>query len=151
MTETEPRLVPVDSVPAPATPTVPTGGANGGTVSALVGGIVTDAQKLLAQQVEMLKAEVKEDFRRSKRAAEFGSLGIVLLTVGFLGLVFALANFLHEHYQFSMWASFGITGLIFLVTGGALAATSYILLERFNPLPDKTFDALKENLSWKTA
>jgi len=148
MAETTPRLVPLDAPP----PAAASNGTNGnGTVTALVSGIVDDAQKLLRQQVEMLKSEVKEDFRRSKRAAEFGGMGIVLLTVGFLGLVTALAYFLHEHYQFSMWASWGITGAIFLVTGGALAATSYILLERFNPLPDKTMDALKENLSWKTA
>ena len=122
-----------------------------GQPNVVVTGIVDDAQKLLRQQVEMLKSEVKEDFRRSKRAAEFGGAGIVMLTVGFLGLVTALAYFLNEHYQFSMWASWGIVGLLFLVAGGALAATSYILLERFNPLPDKTMDALKENLSWKTA
>jgi hypothetical protein len=119
-------------------------------VTALVSGILDDAQSLVRQQVEMLKAEVKEDFRRSKRAAEFGGLGIVMLTVGFLGLVASLAYFLHEYYRFSMWASWGITGGIFLLTGAALAATSYILLERFNPLPDKTFKALQENLSWKT-
>ena len=120
------------------------------TLSAIVSGILTDAQKLLRQQVEMLKSEVKEDFRRSKRAAEFGALGIVMLTVGFLGLVSAIAYFFHEYYQFSMWASWAITGGIFLLIGGTLAATSYILLERFNPLPDKTFNALQENLSWKT-
>lgn len=146
MTESTPRLVPAD-----APPPAPAGGANGGTVTNLVSGIVDDAQRLLRQQVEMLKAEVKEDFRRSKRAAEFGGLGIVLLTVGFLGLITSFAYLLHEYYQFSMWASWGITGLVFFVAGAALAATSYILLERFNPLPDKTFDALKENLSWKTA
>ncbi len=140
-----------DAPPPAPNPTPPAPLANGGTVTGLVSGIVDDAQKLLAQQVQMLKAEVKEDFRRSKRAAEFGAIGIVLLTVGFLALVFCLAYFLHEKYQFSQWASFGITALIFLGVGGALAATSYILLERFNPLPDKTLGALKENLSWKTS
>jgi len=115
-----------------------------------VSSILDDAQKLIRQQMEMLKAEVKEDFRRSKRAAEFGGLGIVLLTVGFLGLVTCVAMVLHEQYGFSLSASWGITGGIFLITGGALAATSYILLERFNPLPDKTFHALQENLTWKT-
>jgi hypothetical protein len=132
---------------APTPPPVTNGN---GPVTALVSGIVEDAQRLMAQQVQMLKSEVREDFRRSKRAAEYGSMGIVLLTVGFLGLVSALAFFLHEQYGFSLWASWGITGGIFLIAGGALAATSYILLERFNPLPDKTFNALQENLSWKT-
>lgn len=117
-------------------------------LTGLVSGILDDAQKLVRQQVEMLKSEVREDFKRSKRAAEYGSLGIVLLTVGFLGLVTALAYVLHEKFQFAMWASWGITGGIFLLAGGALAITSYILLERFNPLPDKTFNALKENVTW---
>lgn len=143
MTDTEVRSAHDTPLPSPA--------PAAGTVTGLVSGILDDAQKLARQQVEMLKAEVREDFRRSKRAAEFGGLGIVLLTVGFLGLVTALAYFLHEQYQFSMWASWGITGGVFLLTGGALAATSYILLERFNPLPDKTFHALQENLSWKTS
>jgi hypothetical protein len=136
-----PATAPAVAVPAPP---------NNGAVTTLVSGIIDDAQKLLRQQFEMLSAEVKEDFRRSKRAAEFGGMGIVLLTVGFLGLITAFAYALHEYYHFSMWASWGITGLIFLIAGAAFSATSYILLERFNPLPDKTFDALKENLSWKT-
>ena len=140
-----------DAPPPAPNPTPPAPAANGGTVTGLVSGIVDDAQRLLAQQVQMLKAEVKEDFRRSKRAAEFGAIGIVLLTVGFLALVFALAHLFNERFAWSMWASFGVTALIFLAVGGALAATSYILLERFNPLPDKTLGALKENLSWKTS
>ena len=140
MTTTESHPVATEQQPATAN----------GTLTMLVSGIMDDAQKLVRQQIDMLKAEVREDFRRSKLAAEFGGLGIVMLTVGFLGLVAALAYFLHEHYQFSMWASCGITGGIFLLIGGALAATSYILLERFNPLPDKTFNALQENLTWKT-
>jgi hypothetical protein len=144
MTESRPPTAAVE-IPATAAP------ANGnGNVTKLVTGILEDVQRLLGQQVEMLKSEVKEDFRRSKRAAEFGALGIVLLTVGFLALVACIAFFLHEHYGFSMWASCGITGGLFLVAGGVLAATSYILLERFNPLPDKTFNALQENLTWKT-
>lgn len=143
MTETEP-LTTATEPPRPAA-------ANGnGPLTTIVSGIVDDAQKLVRQQVEMLKSEVKEDFRRSKRAAEFGSLGVVMLTVGALGLVTALAYFLHEYYQFSMWASWGITGGLFFAAGAALATTSYILLERFNPLPDKTFNALQENLTWKT-
>jgi hypothetical protein len=120
------------------------------SVSGLVSGILDDAQMLVKQQVEMLKAEVREDFRRSKRAAEFGAVGIVCATVGTLGLVTALAYLLHEQYQFAMWSSWGIVGGAFTILGIALGATSYFLLERFNPLPDKTFSALQENLSWKT-
>jgi len=121
-----------------------------GTVTQLVSGIVNDAQELLRQQAEMLKAEVREDFKRSKRAAEFGSVGIALTTVGLLGVITALAYFLHEQYAFRMWASWGIVGGLFAGVGIACGAFAYLLLERFNPLPDKTFNALKENLTWQT-
>jgi hypothetical protein len=131
--------------PSPVSPPHPNG-----TVSELVSEIISDAQKLIRQQTDMLTAEVREDFRRSKRAAEFGSIGIVCATVGALGLITALAYFLHEQFQFAMWASWGIVGGLFLIVGVALGVWSYQLLERFNPLPDKTFNALKENLTWKT-
>lgn len=124
--------------------------ASNGTVTGLVSGIISDAQTLLRQQAEMLKAEVREDFKRSKRAAEFGALGIVCATVGALGLITAIAYLLHEQFQFAMWASWGIVGGLFLVAGVALGAMSYVLLERFNPLPDKSLNALKENITWQT-
>lgn len=118
-------------------------------VSQLIAGIVNDAQTLIGQQVQMLRAEVIEDFNRSKRAAEFASAGIPLLTVGFLALVFAIAHLLHEELQLAMWISYAITGGAFLLCGGLLAAFSYLLLERFNPLPDKTLQSIQENLTWK--
>jgi uncharacterized membrane protein YqjE len=120
------------------------------SVTGLVTGIISDAQTLLKQQAEMLKAEVREDFQRSKRAAEFGALAIVFATVGALGLITALVYVLHEQYAFKMWASWGIVGGLFAVIGGACGWFSYVLLERFNPLPDKTFNALKENITWQT-
>jgi len=146
MTDTPPRTTALDTSPPSSTPAP----AANGTVTGLVSGILDDAQTLVRQQIQMLKSEVREDFRRSKQAAEFGALGIVMLTVGALGLVTALAYWLHEAYGYSLHTSWGITGLLFTLVGGGLAATSYILLERFNPLPDKTFNALQENLSWKT-
>ena len=124
--------------------------ADAGSVSGLVSGIISDAQHLLRQQAEMLKAEVREDFQRSKRAAEFGAIGVVCATVGALGLITALAYLLHDQFKIEMWASWGIVGGVFLLAGISLGGFSYILLERFNPLPDKTFNALKENITWQT-
>jgi uncharacterized membrane protein YqjE len=141
MTDTQPRTEEcLDSQPQE---TVSTGAAS------LVAGILDDAQKLVRQQVEMLKAELHDDFQRSKRAAEFGGLGVVLLTVGLLGLLMAVAYFLHERFQFAMWISWSITSAIFFVLGIVLATISYILLERVHPLPHKTLHALRENLTWK--
>ena len=120
------------------------------SVAGLVSGIIDDAQTLLKQQADMLKAEVREDFQKSKRAAEFGAIAVVCATVGALGMITALAHLLHEEFKFDLWASWGIISLVFLVGGGVLGYMAYNLLERFNPLPDKTFNALKENVTWQT-
>ena len=121
--------------------------ASGASLTSLLGGIISDAQTLIRQQADMLKAEVREDFKRSKRAAEFGAVGIVFSTVGALGLVTAAAYLLHERFQFAMWASWGTVGGLFLIVGVALARVSYVLL-RINPLPVKSMNALQDNLTW---
>jgi uncharacterized membrane protein YqjE len=119
-------------------------------VTALVAGILDDAQKLARQQFDMLKAELHEDLRQTKRAVEFGGLGAVLLTVGLIALVAALAFFLHDYFHFVMWTAWLIAAGIFIVGGIGLALTSYIILERFSPVPRKSLHALQENLQWKT-
>jgi len=120
------------------------------SVTGLLAGILDDAQKLVRQQLDMFKAEIKEDLSRTKRASEFGGVGIVLMTVGGLTLVAFLVNLLHEQFQFSMWGSCLIIGSLLLVGGLACAVAAWNLFERFNPMPDKTFKALRENLTWKT-
>jgi uncharacterized membrane protein YqjE len=128
----------------------PVGPASHEPMTGLVSGILEDAHKLVRQQFEMLKAEIQEDLKNSKRAAEYGGLGVVLLTVGILGLVTAIAYFLHDEFHLAMWASWAITSGVFMIIGIALATSSYLLLERFSPIPRKTFHALQENLQWKT-
>ena len=120
------------------------------TMTNLVSGIVDDAQVLARQQFEMLKAELREDLNRTRRAAELGAMGIVFLTVGGLTLVAFLVNLLHEQFLFSMWASCLIIGVIATAAGLALTAAARNLFDTFNPLPNKTINALEENLTWKT-
>jgi uncharacterized membrane protein YqjE len=142
MTETD-----IPPTPRPAEASAPTGP----TMTELVRGILDDVQRLAKQQIDMAKAEFHEDLRRSKRATEFGGLGIVLMTIGGLALVACLVFVLHEQYALSMWASSLIIGGALLAIGLALGYTAVTLFESFNPLPDKTFHALQENLTWKTS
>src|SRR5581483_3887442 len=94
------------TVPPATDPAAPAPG--GQSVTELVTGIINDAQRLLHQQVDMLKSEFHEDLRRTKQATLFGGLGIVGLTVGALSLVFFLVYLLHDKAGFQMWASWGI-------------------------------------------
>jgi len=137
--------------PSPTTPAAAAAPVTQQSVTQLVTGILDDAQRLAKQQIEMLKSEFHEDIRRTKRALEFSSLGIVTLTIGGMSLVFGLVWLLHEQWQFSMWGSWLIIGGLFTAVGITLSVVGRNLFESFNPLPDKTFNALQENLTWKTS
>lgn len=137
-----------DSPLTPAAAGPPTAGQP--SVTELVSGILNDVQRLAKQQIDMLRAEFQEDLRRTKRAGEYGALSVVLLTVGGLALVAALVFVLHEQFQITMWGSALIIGGGLVAIGVALGVIAYNLFESFNPLPDKTFNALQENLTWKT-
>lgn len=121
-----------------------------GTVTELVSGIIGDVQKLAKQQFEMLKAEVKEDMSRSKQALVYGGLGVASLTVGGIALVFGLVYLLRDAAGISEWAAWMIFAGICLTAGVVLGFVARNLFESFNPLPDKTFNALQENVTWQT-
>lgn len=120
------------------------------SVSRLVSDIVDDAQRLVRQQLDMLKAEIREDVSRTKTAATYGALGVTMMTVGGLSLVFGIVYLLHEQFQIPMWIAWAGLGGTILVAGLICGLIAKARFESFNPLPDKTAQALKENLTWKT-
>jgi hypothetical protein len=123
--------------------------SEGQTVTALVSGIVADAQELVKQQVALLRAEVKEDFRRAGRAAVLLAVGSVTAVPAIVLLSFTIVYAINAG-GLPLWASF-------LIVGGAAAIFSAILIgigvqrfRSFNPVPDQTVEAFKENVRWMT-
>ena len=130
----------------PAAPGTP----EGQTVTGLVGGIITDAQELFKQQVALVRAEIKADFQRTLRA-------VVMLAVGSLAAVpavFLVCNMfvfmLHELAGLKVWASYGVVGGAFILISAALVAVAIQRFRSFNPLPDQSVEAFKENVRWMT-
>lgn len=132
---------------APDTALAPSPASGNGTVSGLVGGIINDAQTLAKQQLEMFKAEVREDMNRTRQALVYGGLGLASLTIGGLALLFGLVYLLRDAGHLSEWAAWLIFAAVFLAVGLALGFVARNLFESFNPLPDKTFAALQDNLT----
>jgi len=128
-------------LPPPAPGTEP-------TLTQLVSGITEDAQRLIKQQYQMLRAEVKEDIRRTKSALTYMSAGIVASLIGVLFLVVALPLLLNWVFKWPDWAGFAIIGIVMLLLGIVGLFAGRRIFEKNNPLPDKTLNALEENLSW---
>jgi len=120
-------------------------------LSALLAGIVTDVQDLFRQQVTLVRTEIREDFRKSKEAAFPMAIGLWLAGVGsiLLGITLALALG-PEGAGLPYWASFAIVGVAVSLVGGGLVYVGKKKFDSFNPLPDESAEALKENLEWIT-
>jgi len=122
-----------------------------GSVTPLLTGIMHDAQRLLSQQIELVKVELKQELRLLAVHAAFFAVGALALFVGFLLLCFMLVYVLYEFFP-----ALGL-GLCFLIVGGALtlvgAGLVFAAIQRFSSfqaLPDQSFQGLKENLRWQT-
>jgi protein-S-isoprenylcysteine O-methyltransferase Ste14 len=117
-------------------------------LTSLVTGILDDAQELFRQQAKLLRHEIKEDFRKTRQAAIPAALGLWLVVLGSILLSATAALCLHEFAGWSSSASFGVVGLVVLILGGGLFYVGMQKFASFNPLPDESAEALKENLEW---
>jgi len=118
------------------------------TMTELVAGIAEDAQRLITQQYQMLRAEVKEDIRRTKSALAYMGFGVAASAVGLLFLVVALPLIINWGFNLPEWAGWAIVGGVLLVVGIIGLVVGRGIFKKNNPLPDKTLNALEENLSW---
>jgi len=121
------------------------------SVTQLVTGIISDAEHLMEQQLDMLKAEIRKDMRDARETGELLFIGGALLSVAGIILLSSLALLLNWLApDFPLWASFGLVGVIVAAGGGIIFYRGRQKLEKLNPLPEKSAEALKENLQWKT-
>lgn len=119
------------------------------SVTGLVTGIIHDAQELFKQQIALLKHEVREDVRRTAVASLALAAGALVLALGALLLVVMLPLLLSYLVPtLPLWASFGIVGGAIAVVGLVLLYAGKKKFDSFNPLPDETAEALKENVQW---
>jgi hypothetical protein len=121
------------------------------SVTTLVSGIVGDAQELMKQQMALFTAEVKEDMRKTVEATASMVIGLTATLVGSIVLCFAVAHLLHWAWPGAdIWVWYAVVGGVVTAVGAGLAFAAYQKFRSFNPLPDETAQALKENLEWKT-
>lgn len=114
---------------------------------ALVGDIVRDFQKLIEQEWQMAKAEVRSEYRRAKAAAELSFLGTGLGLVGVLLLGLALAQGFHALGMSLGWA-YALVGGLSLIAAVVLFLVARNEAKGANMLPDRSLKALTEGESW---
>jgi uncharacterized membrane protein YqjE len=115
------------------------------SLTGLVTGIVHDTQELLKQHLELFRAEVKEDFTKTKQAVIPLTIGVVVMGVAALLLCLTLVYLLHwaASGRLELWHAFAIVTGAFLLAGGALVYAGKKKFDSFNPLPDKTLKEIQ--------
>jgi len=116
------------------------------SVGELIGNISNDLSQLFRQEVELAKAELKQEATKAGKAAGMlgvaafaGYLAVVLLS---FALVFALGNVMDLG-----WAAL-IVAVIWGIIGAVLFANGRKKLKTVDPMPHRTVDTIKEDAQW---
>jgi len=119
------------------------------SLTGLVGGIVTDLQTLLRQELHLAKTEMRQEWDKTKTAAGAMAAGAGLLTVAGLLLSFALVYLLQALAPgLPTWACFGIVGVAFGILGGILVVAGRSKAAEIHVIPPQTVETMKENVQW---
>jgi hypothetical protein len=135
--------------------TEPRSTAESNTTS-LLSGIISDFGDLIKQEIRFAQAEFKSDLSKTREAATSLGIGVGVASLSGLLLAWMLVHLLHwatsptdlDPARLPLWACFGIVGAVFGAVGAGLIMASLKKFQSFNPLPDKTAQTLKENVTW---
>jgi uncharacterized membrane protein YqjE len=119
------------------------------SVTGLVKGIIDDVQHLTQQQFKLFKQELQEDLTKTRTAAIPMVIGLGVVLIGTLLLGITLAEILVA-LTLPRWLAYAIVTVVMIGTGVALFFAGQKKFESFNPLPDRSLEALKENVECLT-
>jgi nitrate/nitrite transporter NarK len=127
-------------------PTPPDSRSESASIGQLISDISDDLSRLFRQEVELAKAEVKQEASKAGKAAGMlggaGVAGHIVLLVLTFAFIAALSNVMDP-----AWAAL-IAAVIWGVIGFVLYSTGRKRLSTVNPVPQQTAQTLKEDAQW---
>jgi hypothetical protein len=126
------------------------------SVSSLVGDVASTVTRLVRQEVELARAEIRAEATkaiRGTRALAIGSVGLLLFAVLIsLGGALALAQVLADRRpELANWSTPIATGAV--AVGWFLIGLLFLLsgrrrLRSLSPVPRQTIQSIKEDIAW---
>jgi hypothetical protein len=118
-----------------------------GSVTALVKGIIDDAQVLFKQQLELVKHDLHGDVVQVRDAGLKWGAGVAAAAVGGVMVANMVVFLLPTIWpELQLWASYGIVGVALWVLAGVLFWSGKIQFDSLHLLPPKSAHALQENI-----
>jgi hypothetical protein len=118
----------------------------GESLGDLVSELTSDLSKLMRQELELAKAEIRQEAVKAGKAtgmlAAAGFAGYLTTVLLSLALVFALGAVVPLG-----WAAL-IVAAVWGIAGAILYSTGRARLRTVNPKPERTVETLKEDAEW---
>jgi len=114
------------------------------SLTSLVGGIVTDVQQLVRQEITLARSEMQQEWEKTKTAAGSMAVGAGLLLFGGVLLCFTVVYVLVEVALLPHWASFLIVGGVLSVLGAVLLYAGVHKADEVHLVPQQTAETVKE-------
>lgn len=119
---------------------------SGESLGDLVSELTGDLSKLMRQELELAKAEIRQEAAKAGKAtgmlAAAGFAGYLTTVLLSLALVFALGAVMPLG-----WAAL-IVAALWGIAGAVLYSTGRAKLRTVNPKPERTVETLKEDAEW---
>lgn len=115
---------------------------NSTSVGEMIGQVAQDLSLLMRQELDLAKAEVKQEITKSGKAAGLlggaGFAGYMVLLFGSIAAWWGLANVMDQG-----WAALIVAG-VWAVVGAVLFAVGRGRMKQVNPKPELTVETVKE-------
>ena len=112
------------------------------SVGEMIGQVTQDLSLLMRQELDLAKAEVKQEITKTGKAAGLlggaGFAGYMVLLFGSIAAWWGLANVMDQG-----WAALIVTG-VWAVVGAVLFAVGRGRMKQVNPKPELTVETVKE-------
>ena len=118
------------------------------SMASLVGGIITDATRLVRQEIALARREVQAELDKAKVASVSLAIGAGLSMFGAIFLGLMVVFLLHEVGGLALWASFLIVGGVVAVAGAILLYAGIREVSKISLVPPQTAETLQENVQW---
>ena len=118
------------------------------SLASLLGGIASDIQTLIRQEIALAKTEMLREWDKAKTAAGSMAVGAAVLALGGFFLCVTVVCVLAEVAKLPWWASFLIVGGALAVLGLVLFYTGKNKAAQVNVIPPQTAETMRENVQW---
>jgi uncharacterized protein YacL len=116
-------------------------------MSALVTGIINDAQQLIRQELTLARREIQEEVHKAKSAAISMAAGAGLTALG--GVLFSLMLVqLLALTPLPLWGCYAVVAGVFTAAGVGFMLAGRSTAAEVRMIPPRTAQTMKENAEW---